>query len=223
MQELKLIKRLRRIDSELRLLGVELEDRAPICEPESPSETAPLMNSGMLEMNIKRGLKDSLKSELDSIVRMQIALESRRRDLLTAIADVKHRLSESKGQKRKPLQDAMLQLRSKQRLMNYETNTLIGMHKQLLLVCRSRYCRAQKFYKDVKDIDEKSANLISFRWTQLSVDAFSASLNEVDEGSGSAENGFDSFLEKRHCDFGKNDLTTSIEQWFCDAVTATTQ
>ena len=219
MQELKLIQRLKRIQTELNLLGADLEDRAPILEHESSTTTASLMDSGKLESRVHKSLQNSLKSEIDDIMRMKIELESRRRALLTAIADVQHRLSESKGQRQKPLHDTLLQLRSKQRLMKYEADACKSSQKKLLLACRSRYCRLQKLYKDIKGIDEKSAQLISFRWTRGTLNALSTSLNE---GGGSAENRSESF-DERQMDGEKLQLTALIEQLFNAAITSTTR
>jgi hypothetical protein len=220
MQELKLITRLRRIQSELNLLGAQFEDGSQIYEPVSSSVAiSSLMGSGELDSRVKNGLRESLRSELDAIRRMKLDYESRRRAVLTAIADAQQSLSESKGLRRQPLQDALLQLRSKQRLMNYEVDTFKGMHKQLLLVSRSRYSRALKLYKDIKGIDEKSAHLISFRWTRGTLHASSIG---QDRGIGPAENWIDSSNEQRHLDGAKTHLAISIEQWLSAAIAATT-
>jgi hypothetical protein len=214
-----LIKRLRNIHSELSLLGAEGEVLAPIYESESSAATASLFDSGVKQC-VTKGLKHSLKCELDGIVVcLRNDLESRRKALVLAISEVQHRLSESKGQKRTPLQDTLMQLRSQQRLLKYETDACESMQKQLLLACRSRYDRQLKFYKDIGAFDEKSAHLISSRWIPSTAHASSVALERG--SSGPTGNRLDS-NEQHHLEAKKTHLAASIEQWSIAAIAATT-
>jgi hypothetical protein len=213
-----LIKRLRNIHSELRLLGVEGETIAPIYESESSAATASLFDSGVKPC-VTKELKHSLIGELDGIVSLRNDLESGRKALVLAISEVQHRLSDSKGQKRKPLQDNLMQLRSQQRLLKYETDACESMQKQLLLACRSRYDRQQKFYKDIATFDEKSAHLISSRWMPSTAHASSVAQEGV--SCGPTVNRLDS-NEQHHSEAKKTHLAASIEQWSIAAIAATT-
>jgi hypothetical protein len=178
-----------------------------------------LLDSRILARNITKGLEDSLKCELDSLMSMRNDIESRRRALELAISEIRHRLSESKGQKRTPFQDTLMQLRSKQRLLKYEVDACESMQKQLILACRSRYDRTKKLYTGIKAIDEKSALLISSRWMHSTVHTSSAGFD------GNSDGPTDKMLvlnEQHHLEAKKTHLAVSIEQWSSAAIAATT-
>ena len=213
-----MVKRLRRIHAELSLLRTIPKDVAPVLEDES-SPTKKYTD--FMEPRMRKELKISLERELDVITRVKNDHESKRRTLSAAIADVQQRLSKSKGQRHTQLQGTLTQLRSKQRLMNIETDACNSLQRQLLLACHSRYLRAQKLYKDIKSIDAQSAQLISSRWIQLSVPASFVDIATDEDRSGSKDKilktNEDCFTEVK-----KTHLTASIEQLLSAAIAATT-
>ena len=213
-QELRLIKRLGRICSELNLLRAPVEDFAPFDEESSSARAASHDSElSMLGPRIRTGLRVSLRCELDELARIMNDVESRRSALCVSIADVEHHLSESNGRRRKQLHDTLMQLRSKQRLMNYEVESCSSMQRQLQLACQSRYSRAQKLYKDIKCIDKHSAMLISSRWAHSS--AANADINVSPEHMLKSN-------ESRPVEGNKTQLTATIEQYLSAAIAATT-
>jgi hypothetical protein len=219
-QELRLIKRLGRIFSELNLLRAPVEDLAPFDEESSSTRAASNDSElSMLGPRIRTGLRVSLRCELDELAGIMNDVESRRIALCTSIADVEHHLSESNGRRRRQLHDALMQLRSKQRLMNYEVESCRSMQRQLQLACQSRYSRAQKLYKDIKCIDKHSAQLISSRWAHSSATTSSVAANA--DINVSPENVLKS-NESRPVEANKTQLTATIEQYLTAAIAATT-
>ena len=212
-------KRLRRIHSELSLLGFS-EDASPIYE--SQSSVAELCSDDSIGPRVRKGIQHSLICELDGIINIKNDHELRRRALLVAIADVQQSLKESKGQRRAQLQGTLMQLRSKQRLLNYETDACDSMQKQLQLACRSRHLRAQKLYEDIKSVDARSAQLISSRWIKMKSSAPTSFDDVATNGDaiGSTDNRFKS--TERFIQAQKTPLAASIEQLLSSAIAATT-
>ncbi len=171
---------------------------------------------------MRKGIKHSLICELDDILNIKNDHELRRGSLLVAIADVQQSLKESKGQRRAQLQGTLMQLRSKQRLLNYETDACGSMLKQLQLACRSRHLRAQKLYEDIKILDARSAQLISSRWITIKSSAPTSFDDVVSNGDaiGSTDNRFQS--TERFIQSQKTPLASSIEQLLSAAIAATT-
>jgi hypothetical protein len=217
MQELALIKRLRRIRSELGQLGAtKTLDPAPFDESLKVSAAITPTDDYMLSLDVRKGLKVSMQRELDDIQSMKQDIESRKNALFAAISDAEQRLTEStKGRRRQNLQDRLLQLRSKTCSMNFEAEACESMQKQLQLACRSRYLRTQKLYKDIESIDEQSALLISSRWIHSSVPTPPSAADREINGTG--QKGLERLLETK-----KTPLATSIEQCLAAAIAATT-
>ncbi len=213
-----MIKRLGHIRSELSLLRASDEHSAPIYE--SQLSAVQTFADGSTEAHVRKGLKDSFQCELDVITSMKNDHESSRRALFTAIADVKQRLSEtSKGPRRTQLQETLMQLRSKLRLMNYETNACDSIQRQLQLACRSRYIRAQNFYKYIKSIDAPNAPLISSRWVQSSKPT---SIVAVNRDLSCSNDDLLKSNEQHFVDDKKTQLAASIEHLLSAAIAATT-
>ncbi len=216
-----MIKRLGRIRSQLNLLGAPVEDLTPFFEESSTTVRASSNDSefSILEPRVRRGMKVSLRCELGELARIMNNVESRRSALCTIIADVEQHLLESKGRKRKQLLDTLMQLRSKQRLMNYEVDSCSSMQRQLQLACHSRYSRAQKLYKDIKCIDVHSAQIISARWAHNSAPTMSvAASSDINVSSESLLK----LNESLPVEANKSHLTASIEQYLIAAIAATT-
>jgi hypothetical protein len=212
-----LIKRLRHIRSELSLLRASDEHFAPSHESQSSAAKAFAINS--IEARTRKGLKESFQSELDAITSMKNDHESSRRALFIAIADIKQRLSELKGPRHTQLQETLMQLRLKQRLINHETDACDSMQRQLQLACRFRYRRAQNLYKYIKSIDAPSAQLISSRWIQSSKPTLLAATNG---DLSCSDNNLLKSNEQHFVEDKKTQLAVSIEYLLSAAIAATT-